>query len=1138
MLQARGLATFNNYLSAVPEGALIKANNVVIDRTGVIEPRRGFKQYSILNQPPKQLLKYREKLLVHYDDILAYDDGTGTLSNYLEPILETEVGLRLKFIEENGNLYLTTSTGIKKLSALNDLSIATIEDAGGIKALTGQGIADYSLGTGFLPGLSKVAYRLTWGTKDINDNFIEGAPSPVVEVINQSTENCNIIITFDVPNAVTSNYFYRLYRTDIFTATTLEELPDIRVNDELRLVFEEAYVSGPTVTITDVTPRTFRDSGPPLYTNEFSGEGILQSNTPPPFAKDIVTYKGYTFYGNTKQKHSSLITVLGTTKFTSFGAVEDSIDIVSIVYSAPDTDITFSSSSHGITIGQNIVVKNSGASGLDDLVHTVVNVSGAVITITADGTGANAATSTIHSSYLTITKDTTENNYYFVGRKEINQLTFDAYADATERSAKYPETGLLKLYSSEDEVEYALWFAHSPTSTPPAFTGGILIKVEIYNTSATNIQVAEAVFTALSENSFDFEYVVNTPAGTLEVQTARSGSSTNPIIDPLLTGITNINIQEGYGEDITKQFVRLPKFLSAGLSIDDLTRSLCRNINSNVNEEVSAFYIFNSADLPGRIQLEARVLDDVSFTVLANSVDVGSSFNPVLSPATTSTNETFQNRIYYSKFRQPEAVPIVNFIDVGSKNKPIDRIVSLRDNLFIFKSEGIYKLSGDTPNTFFLGLQDSSAFLVAPDALSVLNNQIMAFTTQGVVQISDSGVGIISRSIEDTILKVIAPAFTNTKTLSFSTSSESDRTFFLWLPESTSSTFGDVCYRYNIFTQTWTTMDRTARCAIDLNSRLYIGAGDLPQIEQERKNLNKTDFADRVFDVSLLANFYSGSGSTIKVGSIANIERGDVLVQRQYVTIAIVNQLAQKLAQDPGVPQAAKPFYQNFILGPGVNLQNEVQTLITQLNTDLGTSFDTIFNSDPLVFQLEYNSVILDLNLAPELIFSNYKQALTAIDYEFLVESVNIPQLEVTGLAIAPFVVGEIEVNKAINSDVIYSAISFGDPAVMKHIRSGTIMFANADLAFASLGYSTDLSPNYENISFQLEGDGSWGVFFYNSTTWGGEGTQRPFRTLIPRQKQRCRFIRPRFIHKTAFYKFMIFGVSFDYEVTNTRAYK
>jgi hypothetical protein len=108
----------------------------------------------------------------------------------------------------------------------------------------------------------------------------------------------------------------------------------------------------------------------------------------------------------------------------------------------------------------------------------------------------------------------------------------------------------------------------------------------------------------------------------------------------------------------------------------------------------------------------------------------------------------------------------------------------------------------------------------------------------------------------------------------------------------------------------------------------------------------------------------------------------------------------------------------------------------------------------------------------------------------------------------------------------------------MKHIRVGTAMFANADLAFGNLSYSTDLSPNYEGVDFTLEGDGSWGTFFYSSTTWGGEGTQRPFRTLIPKQKQRCRFIRPRFLHSTAFYKYLLYGVSFDLELTNTRGYK
>jgi hypothetical protein len=56
MVKARGLYTFQNYLSHIPEGALFEASNVVIDRDGIIEPRRGFKVFSDLSGSAKQLL--------------------------------------------------------------------------------------------------------------------------------------------------------------------------------------------------------------------------------------------------------------------------------------------------------------------------------------------------------------------------------------------------------------------------------------------------------------------------------------------------------------------------------------------------------------------------------------------------------------------------------------------------------------------------------------------------------------------------------------------------------------------------------------------------------------------------------------------------------------------------------------------------------------------------------------------------------------------------------------------------------------------------------------------------------------------------------------------------------------------------
>lgn len=1146
LLKASGLHDFNNYLSAVPEGALLVAENVVIDRTGVIEPRRGITQYGELGtlntDTAKQLLLYKDRVLAHYGNKIAWDNGSGVFSDYSASFVEAATGLRIKSFESNGNLYVTTSTGIRKIAANSQamLGSALISDAGGIRALTGTGRCNYS-DPGFLTGFSKVGYRITWGTKDINDNFIEGAPSPVIEVINQSAQSCTVDLTFQVPSQVNTNYFFRIYRTSVFEAGSFANLDATVINDELRLVIEEGYVSGTQITINDLTPSDFRDSGPPLYTNEFSGEGILQSNSAPPFAKDAALYKNYAIYANTRTKHSTLITMLGTGKFTSFGALEDEIDITNISYSAPDTTITFSAP-HGITAGQDVVVFSSGAATLDG-VQEVKSVTPTEIVIEVDGTGAVATNATLHSTYMDITKSPNPaTRYYFVGRKEINRLTFQ---DNT--LVNYPDGSYFILSSAENEIDYVVWFDRTGTTPAPdnaETLGKVLLRVDI-STVPTGVGTADelttAVFNAITASTFDFdlEQPVNTQ---IDIATAKSGTSNNPITATLVAapGVSSVNRQEGYGEDSANRYVRIAKYISPGLSIDDTTRSLVKVINDNTAEYVSAYYIFNPAGLPGQFQLESKILDTTPFTVKVNNSDVGSIFNPNLTTPATSLNEERRNRLYYSKQFQPEAVPIVNFIDIGPKDKAIERIVALRDSLFIFKEEAIYRLTGDVPSNFFVTIHDNSANILAPDAATILNNQVFVFTTQGVVQVSETGVSVLSRPVEATLLSVTAPRFTNTKAIAFATSYEQDRSFLLWLPERPEDTFAKVCYRYNTFTNTWTSWTVGAKCAVvnpQIN-RLYVGAGDDNIVERERKELNRKDYADRIYTTQIIAGSYPGTGNVLGVGSVTNIARGDTLVQTQYLTISQLRRLSTRLGVDPGMPALARPFYTNFAVPIGSNLSSKMTDLTLQINTDLGTSYSTVYSSDPVVLQQEFNALVANLNTNPTLAFTGYDESNGIIEYEVLVQSVDRGDNTVTGLSVPPLVEGDIVVHKAIPSRVVYAPLSFGDPAMLKHVRAGTIMFANADLAFAQIGYSTDLSPDFDTIDFLLEGDGSWGVFFYSSTTWGGEGTQRPFRTLIPRRKQRCRFMRTQFAHSTAFYKYQIYGVSFDYEVTNSRAYK
>src|SRR5690606_12849452 len=62
---------------------------------------------------------------------------------------------------------------------------------------------------------------------------------------------------------------------------------------------------------------SFRASGIFLYTNEITGEGILQSNDPPPLAKDIELFRSSMFYANTKTLHQLNVQIISVLNFTA-----------------------------------------------------------------------------------------------------------------------------------------------------------------------------------------------------------------------------------------------------------------------------------------------------------------------------------------------------------------------------------------------------------------------------------------------------------------------------------------------------------------------------------------------------------------------------------------------------------------------------------------------------------------------------------------------------------------------------------------------------------------------------------------------------------------------------------------------------
>jgi hypothetical protein len=262
-LKALGLNYSPNNL-ALPEGSLVIADDVIIRRDNVIEPRRGYRDYcdkfsNFANEYSKQLISYKDRILNHFADTLQYDtgvlnnEGKAIFADFAGTYTETENGLRIKSIEANKNLYFTTSEGIKKISArtANDFTSdpGFIRSAGAVKAVDFTANLDILQGqsSGFLPSDSTVGYRVVWGYRDLNDNLILGTPSSSVAVYNYLVNLVpldlnNFLLLLDdlVQNGVT---YYSLfhntatYNNETFPlASTFSGNFKVNVTDDLETV--------------------------------------------------------------------------------------------------------------------------------------------------------------------------------------------------------------------------------------------------------------------------------------------------------------------------------------------------------------------------------------------------------------------------------------------------------------------------------------------------------------------------------------------------------------------------------------------------------------------------------------------------------------------------------------------------------------------------------------------------------------------------------------------------------------------------------------------------------------------------------------------------------------------------------------
>lgn len=332
-----------------------------------------------------------------------------------------------------------------------------------------------------------------------------------------------------------------------------------------------------------------------------------------------------------------------------------------------------------------------------------------------------------------------------------------------------------------------------------------------------------------------------------------------------------------------------------------------------------------------------------TFSIPVSVTTSGNQISAILaSNAQSADNSVAPNRLFYSKLQQPEAVPSLNYIDIGAQDQAILRIFPLRDSLFVFKEDGLYRLSGETA-PFNVALFDQSAVLIAPDSIGLVSNTIYAWTTQGISIVTESGVEPISRPIDNLVLPITIANYPNFKTATWGIGYQSDSSYMVWTVSSGTNSVATQAFRYNILTNTWTTFNKTNTCGIVniTDDKLYLGAGNANQIEQERKNFNRLDYSDWEYTDSLNAG--NLNSTLITLPSVSNYDIGDVIAQTQTLTIYEYNTLLKKLDKDLGINDPT--FYSGLVSTAGDQLRDKLTALATKLDNEANLSIKT-YSSD------------------------------------------------------------------------------------------------------------------------------------------------------------------------------------------------
>jgi len=778
----------------MPDGAMERAMNIVINDDNVVTKLRGFYQYfSPGSGTIKALTTYQNRLISVYADKIAYYTDTGLSPNEIgtETALTGSAvavtGSRVpQFAESNGNLFFTTDSGVKVIDAYN----GKVFDAGAPAGLDING--NFLALTGPITGNSSVAYRCLFGRRDANGNLIVGAPSDILVLANRK-----ISATYTSSGAgpwtvtVTTPSAHNL-------STGMQVVASGAVDADANGTF--------VVTVTTDVAFTYTvSSGDPLSGSidiAAARATLLEFSVP----EGISSGDGW-FY----QLYRSSITASASTSPSAdfrlldekqLTAGEITAGVVSYQDTVDDFLVSFATE---LYTNPNSREGESQANFQPPLCEDICFFNNFMFFLNCESR---------HYLSLDLETVTTIVANDWIELQTYNTVTSTAVSTLklVAKSGIGNDTTKASAANAAGDIEFTI------------ASHGMSNGWQIYIDGISGGTLASGTY-----------YVVSAGANTFKISLTSGGSAItyNSETSAYVQAVT----------DGTDRVFKLGSGSSASQNIQTTALGIVKAINRAAAFNVAANYASSINDVPGKMRLTSLTFKH-QIRVRASSATVGSSFFPVVgtsfsaTDAVKSSSDVEPNAVYTSKIGEPWAAPLLNKFAAGSKNQGIFRGLALRNSVLILKPDGVFKLAGDTPTNFSIVLIDNTVKIVSKKSAQATANQVYFLSSEGVCAATDSSVEILSRRIENRLENIVG--LDNIDEQTAAVAYDTDRTYRICTiaPNETTAT---AVYLHNSINDTWTESDI-------LFTGGTVGPGNLlflissNKILKERKKQNRLDY--------------------------------------------------------------------------------------------------------------------------------------------------------------------------------------------------------------------------------------------------------------------------------------------------------